>query len=107
MNKEHVDIWLKEVKSILIANIDIENYDIFLFGSFARGDFRQDSDIDIGILGKDSVNNEVMNKIRYQLENSIVPNEVDIVDFSDVDNENFRKNAMKDIKIWNRAKNYH
>ena len=103
----YIDKWLNEVRKILMQNIDLEKYNIFLFGSFARGDYREDSDIDIGIEGNTSMKKEVLNKIRYQLEDSIVPNKVEIVDFSRIENEEFRKSAMRDKKVWNKAKDYH
>ena len=105
MNK-HVQNWIEIAKEIVLDKIDLENFNIFLFGSYARGDFEQGSDIDIGVLGKEKIDLQVIEKIKEAVDNSIIPNKVDIVDFYRV-SEDFKKEAMKDIKIWNKAKNIH
>jgi predicted nucleotidyltransferase len=44
------------------------DYKIFLFGSWARGDFLENSDIDIGILGERKVPWEIMAKILDEID---------------------------------------
>ncbi|MFA5478988.1 MAG: nucleotidyltransferase domain-containing protein [Candidatus Muiribacteriota bacterium] len=103
----HVQNWLQTVKNIVLNNIDLDNFNVFLFGSYARGDFEQGSDFDIGIYGQEKIDLNIINKIKSEIDSCIVPNKIDIVDFTRITDLNFKKQALKDIIIWNRAKNFH
>jgi len=68
-----VDSLRKETERILGKNL----VDIFLFGSYARGDFTQESDIDILIVVNKSLTREEKNKMScfisaLSLENEVV-----------------------------------
>jgi len=70
---------IKELKEYLIKTFPNEN--IYLFGSRARGDNSAFSDIDIAIESKDSIS-EKLAKVRFEIEESLIPYKVDIVDLS-------------------------
>ena len=95
-----VSKYLTIAKDIVMKHIPQDQYAVFLFGSRAEGKEKRTSDIDIGIIG----NNEfpIMNKsdLEDELEESIIPYKVDIVDFKKV-SDDFKKIALKHIQIWN------
>ena len=94
--------WLGELKDLLFKYIDKDKYAVFLYGS-AVNDLLGANDFDIGILGKDKFPDKLFYKILDDIEESIIPLDVDIVDFTKVKKE-FREKALKEIKIWNKPK---
>ena len=70
---------IKELKEYLIKNFPNES--IYLFGSRARGDNSAFSDIDIAIEAKDNISQKIA-KVRFEIEESLIPYKVDIVDLS-------------------------
>ena len=60
----------------------LRDYDaaVWLFGSCARGDVRQYSDIDIGILARDDLPFGFLSILRADIEDSDIPYDVDLVD---------------------------
>ena len=65
---------------------------------------KRHSDVDIGFLGKEALDQRVIRKISDELEESVVPYHIDLVDFFKVDTR-FKKIALKRISLWNKAKN--
>lgn len=92
--------YLDLTKKIILKHLDCNKYKIFLFGSRACGNEKPYSDIDVGVLGKEKLNSIVKANIENELDESIVPYKVDIVDFSRVD-EKFKSYALKKIIRWN------
>ena len=91
---------LKKRYQILIKNA-LKRYlpaktEIFVFGSSLRSD--NFKDIDVGIDGS-KVSSGMLLKLRDELEASILPYAVDVVDFSRVD-KNFRKCVFEDKVLW-------
>ena len=80
-----------------------KDYAVFLFGSRARDKKIRFSDIDIGVLGAIEFPVKVRRRIEEDLESSIVPYRVDIVDFLKVE-DYFREEAMQNIEIWQNGK---
>ena len=95
--------YLNIIKEIILENIDKDKFNVFLFGSRARKDNHSKADVDVGILGSEKLGKSYY-KIINKLEESVVPYKVEIVDFSLVES-NFKKEALKKIIIWNKAKN--
>jgi len=87
-------------KQIVLKHIDIARYEVFLFGSRAVGNSKFYSDIDVGIMGKEPLNSIQLAEIEHDLEESIVPFKVDIVDFCKVD-EKFKQVALQYVVKWN------
>jgi predicted nucleotidyltransferase len=86
-------------KNIVLKHIDVQNYKVFLFGSRAVGNVSKFSDLDIGIMGTKPLDPRTIFEIEHELEESLVPYKVDIVDFFNVD-EAFKKMALKKIIEW-------
>ena len=103
MNQYHKK-WINIVKVIVLKHINTKKYFVFLFGSFADNSFRRDSDLDIGIYGEKCLSDFVIAKIKWEIEESIVPFKPDIIDFSSMNDTIFKKKAMERTVFWNKPK---
>ena len=92
------------VKQIVLKQVPNDAFAIFLFGSRAAGNAKALSDIDIGILGTEPLPMIVKAHLDAELEESIVPFKIDLIDFYQVDKD-FKKEALKKIQICNCPKN--
>ena len=100
MKFDYIDI----VKQIVLKHIPKDNFAVFLFGSRAVGNAKPLSDIDIGILGLEPLPTIIKVDLESDLEESIVPYKIDLIDFYKVDKD-FKKEALNTIQIWNCPKN--
>ncbi len=75
-----------------------EGYKIVIFGSWAKGDALDTSDIDIGVLGKKKVAWSTLVKIKQAVDEIHTLRSIDIVDLNSVD-ESFKNNVLKDAKV--------
>ena len=100
MKFDYIDI----VKQIVLKHIPKDNFAVFLFGSRAVGNDKPLSDIDIGILGTEPLPTLIKADLESDLEESIVPYKIDLIDFYKVDKD-FKKEALNTIQIWNCPKN--
>jgi len=94
MNEQDI---IEEVKKIIQKYLSNSEYSIALFGSQARGEQYAGSDIDIGILGKNSVPYEIMVKIIEEKDDLPTLRKIDIVDLQSVDAP-FRENVLSYAK---------
>jgi len=94
MKKETI---IKQIKKTIRGKLPI-NFKILLFGSWARGDALETSDLDIGILGKKKVPWPAMVKILEEVEKIPTLRKIDIVDLSAVE-KRFKNNVLKHAKI--------
>ena len=86
-------------KKIVLRHLPKNEFKVFLFGSRAVGNAKLKSDIDIGIWGKQALSLKIKIAIEEDIEESIVPYKVDIVDFWIVD-ETFKKYALQKTIPW-------
>ena len=94
MTFDYIDI----VKQIVLKHIPKDNFAVFLFGSRAVGNAKPLSDIDIGILGLEPLPTIIKVDLESDLEESIVPYKIDLIDFYQVDKD-FKKEALNTIQI--------
>lgn len=87
---------IQAVRNIAIEQLPAE-YRTVLFGSWAQGNARPTSDIDIGIVGDRPVPHELMVRIRAQVDSIPTLRKVDVVDLQSVDSR-FRDVALKQAK---------
>ncbi len=80
------------VREVVRRHLD-ESYKLILFGSQARGDARDTSDIDIGILGSRAVDWSTFLAIRREVEAIRTLRHIDVVDLMSV-REAFRDKAL-------------
>lgn len=97
------DKYLTLAKEIILKYIPKNDYAVFLFGSRASGKNSKVSDIDVGFMGKKELPVMVKSNMEDELEESIIPYTVDLIDFKNV-TADFKKIALEDIVVWNRPK---
>lgn len=97
------DKYLDIAKNLVLSSIDKKSFAVFLFGSRAIGKQSRTADIDIGVLGEMPFPDKEIALLKDKLEESIVPFNVDIVDFFNVDPK-FKKIALKQVEVLNLPK---
>jgi len=77
-----------------------EDVMVVLFGSRARGDYLETSDMDVGILPKGRINKDKIALFRERIENSNIPYKVDVVDLSQTSRK-FADQVLKEgLLLW-------
>lgn len=78
MDKEKVRRLVEEYAKLVVSNMVVNK--IILYGSYARGDFRKDSDIDVAVVvPRSSISDDILNdmaklfKLRRSISNDIEP----------------------------------
>ena len=95
--------YLDQVRELVLRATSDLDCNIFLFGSRARGEHRRSSDIDIGFSGlNDALFTKVKDRLLSELEESVIPHQVDLVNMDTVGND-FRDVAMEKVIIWKRS----
>ena len=92
------------VKQIVLKHVPKNEFAVFLFGSRAASNSNSLSDIDVGIMGTEPLPTLIMADLGSDLEESIVPFKIDLIDFYQVD-KTFKNEALSSIQIWNCPKN--
>ena len=92
------------VKQIVLKHVPKNEFAVFLFGSRAASNSNSLSDIDVGIMGTKPLPTLIMANLDSDLEESIVPFKIDLIDFYQVDKA-FKNEALSSIQIWNCPKN--
>jgi len=83
----------KTIKGLLLRFLNPKEYKMFVFGSRATKKARKYSDFDVGVMGKKPLSFRTLGLMNEALENSDLPFNVDVVDFSMV-SEKFKKIAL-------------
>lgn len=72
---------------------------VVLYGSRARGIFKESSDIDIAIFGKDWTSTDI-NLVKHELDESVkTPLKIDVVNFYQLKKEPLKENILKEGRI--------
>lgn len=95
MNNKYFDL----IRKIVIEELKDEDVKIGLFGSFANETNTIASDIDVAIIPKNAINKWKLSNIREKLEETTIPFNIDIVDFSMV-SESFMNVALRNVMWW-------
>lgn len=90
---------IQDLKSLVFETLKEETVTIILFGSRARGDFSQVSDIDVGILPGKNFDRRKLVFLKERIENLNIPYTVDIVDLSRV-SKVFKEKALREGIVW-------
>ena len=97
MNK---NIYLNQVRKILLDHLKGYRFQLFLFGSQTTQQAGRTSDIDVGILPMAPLPKGLLSEIREELEESHIPYPVDLVDLSRSNPEFLQHISQKGIR-WN------
>lgn len=84
---------------IHIISKHIPTATIYLFGSRARNTHTLQSDIDIAINIKQKIDPSVLSEIREDIEESLIPFTVDVVDINNISQE-LKAQVLKDKITW-------
>jgi hypothetical protein len=69
---------LEELQGIVLEALGEHDAAVWLFGSYARGEARQHSDIDIAILPRDDLPSGFLAELAADFEESTIPYDVDL-----------------------------
>jgi uncharacterized protein len=89
---------IEELRRIVLAALGDHNAAVWLFGSCARGEPCQHSDIDVAILPRDELPNGFLGMLAADIEESTIPYDVDLVDLRHADSalvEEVRREGVK------------
>jgi len=87
---------LTSIKKILFSKLDQTKDKVFIFGSWAIGNNRKFSDIDIGIESKNPKIDNLISHLKEDLEESDIPYMIDLVNFKDTTKQ-FKQVAKQKI----------
>jgi uncharacterized protein len=76
---------LEELRQMVLNALGEHDAAVWLFGSCARGDARQHSDIDVAILPRDELPSGFFAELAADFEESTLPYDVDLVDLRRAD----------------------
>ena len=91
---------LELLKNIVGDVFKGEDVTVILFGSRARGDYFETSDMDVGILPKREMDKSKIALLRERIEDSNIPYKVDVVDLSRASKEFTDKVIKEGLLIW-------
>jgi uncharacterized protein len=74
-----------ELRRMVLAALGVHGAAVWLFGSCARGEPRQHSDIDVAILPRDALPIGFFGGLEADIEESTIPYDVDLVDLRHAD----------------------
>ena len=92
------NIYIIRLQRLVLSLMREEPADIFLFGSWARGEQRQGSDVDLAVAYRGPSNALKLAELREALEESTIPYNVDVVDMqqaSDALRAQIRKDGIR------------
>lgn len=90
--------YIEFIVNTLKKNISDKNVKFYIFGSRAKGNYKEYSDIDIAVdLNGQKLYEDILTNILLEFEDSVLPYEVDVVDLNAID-EKF-KNLIKDSLV--------
>ena len=90
---------LQRVEGIVRRVLGHTPADVYLFGSWARGAQRPTSDIDVAIASAAPLPRALLASLREALEESTIPNRVDVVDLAETDAA-FRDRVHREGILW-------
>ncbi len=76
---------IEKINGIFIKHKEIEN--VILYGSRAKGNYKNGSDIDISLLGE-NLNSSIIDKIINDIDDLLLPYTFDISIFNQISNQN-------------------
>ena len=76
---------IEKLRRMVLDALDDHDAAVWLFGSCARDEVRQHSDIDIGILPRDDLPSGFFAELAADIEESPIPYDVDLVDLRNAD----------------------
>ncbi len=92
--------YLDRIRDIVLDALAGHAATVYLFGSYARGDDRWTSDVDVAIEPREPLPARVIADLREALEESTIPLHVDVVNLSEAGAE-FGERVRREGIVWN------
>ncbi len=73
---------IKKIRSVLACHPEVQS--AIIYGSRARGDFREGSDIDLTLLGGSDLGHQVLSRIIDELDELLLPYSFDLSLYKDI-----------------------
>ncbi|KKS32249.1 MAG: Nucleotidyltransferase [Candidatus Amesbacteria bacterium GW2011_GWA2_42_12] len=86
-----------EIKGLVGKYLDLNKHQLIIFGSRVNGKASRWSDIDVGILGSNTISSSAIGKIKDGLEEMPILYKIDIVDFAGAD-QKFKSVALQNYE---------
>ncbi len=96
LKKRHLDF----IMQVLADNIPQKEAKFYIFGSRAKGNYKEYSDIDIAVkLPDKKLSADILGKILMEFSDSTLPYEVDVIDLNAIDDKfkNLIKNSLAEL----------
>jgi uncharacterized protein len=90
---------IEQLRRIVFEALGEHDAAVYLFGSHARGEVRQASDIDIAILPRGALPRGFFSDLADTIEESTIPYDVDLIDLRQVDPK-FREEVLRTGVKW-------
>ena len=90
---------LNQARRIVLNRLKGYNVDVYLIGSYARGDHHSTSDIDVAIMPLEPLRQGLLSEMREELEESNIPQLVEIIDLSKAPPE-FTRTVVREGISW-------
>lgn len=89
----------EEINSIIAVFSKYENIEqVILYGSRAKGNFKQASDIDLTLLGC-NISLSQINEIESEMDELLLPYKIDISAYSQIENQNLKNEISQTGKL--------
>jgi len=98
--KSNEATYLNQARRIVLNRLKGYNVDVYLYGSYARGDHHNTSDIDVAIMPLEPLRQGLLSEMREELEESNIPQLVEIIDLSRAPRE-FTRTVVREGISWN------
>jgi predicted nucleotidyltransferase len=90
---------LERLRALVGKTLAGRRADVYLFGSWARGDQRPSSDIDLAVHAPEPLPPGLLARLREALEESTIPYRVEVVDLAEADAA-FRERVRREGIRW-------
>jgi len=93
---------IQKLSKIFEENTNTE--EAIIFGSRAKGNYREGSDIDIALKGK-KLDFEILKNLELEIDKLMLPYEINLVIYNNIDNKDLKKHIEKvGIEIYKEKK---
>jgi len=93
---------IQKLSKIFEENTNTE--EAIIFGSRAKGNYREGSDIDIALKGK-KLNFEILKNLELEIDKLMLPYEINLVIYNNIDNKDLKKHIERvGIEIYKEKK---
>ena len=88
-----------QIIEVFASAVPAKKFEVFLFGSRARGDEEEGSDADLAISGTE-IDRSDLSLIREQWEYSTIPMMLDLVDLQDINSALYEQVEKEKVLLW-------